>query len=188
MKESIYKHMLAIRMQRVGRKGHPEFRVVVQDSRLTPTSGRIVARLGHVNPHTKAVIIDKEMTKKYLDNGAQPSPRVVRMLQSEKITLPSWVVVADNGKKRSIKNSEKLRRNRPAEEKVEETPAPELKVEELNVEGPAEESATELKVEELNVESSESEVAETATVTVAEEPAVEAEVVETAPEEPPTEA
>jgi len=170
MKESIYKHMLAIRMQRVGRKGHPEFRVVVQDSRLTPTSGRIVARLGHVNPHTKAVIIDKEMTKKYLDNGAQPSPRVVRMLQSEKITLPSWVVVADNGKKRSIKNSEKLRRNRPAEEKVEETPAPEL------------------KVEELNVESSESEVAETATVTVAEEPAVEAEVVETAPEEPPTEA
>jgi hypothetical protein len=36
--------MLAIRMQRTGRKGHAMFRVVVQDSRLTPSSGRVVAK------------------------------------------------------------------------------------------------------------------------------------------------
>lgn len=48
--------MLAIRMQRVGRKGHPEYRVVVQDARLTPSSGRVVARVGHYNPHTKSTL------------------------------------------------------------------------------------------------------------------------------------
>ena len=112
--------MLAIRMQRVGRKGHPEFRVVVQDARLTPTSGRIVARIGHVNPHSKAVTLDKEKAEYYLSNGAQPSPRVVRMLVSEKVTLPDWVVVPSNDKKRSIKNTDKLRRNQPVAEVVEE--------------------------------------------------------------------
>ena len=163
--------MLAIRMQRVGRKGHPEFRVVVQDSRLTPTSGRIVARLGHVNPHTKTVIIDKEKVEKYLNNGAQPSPRVVRMLQSEKIALPAWVVVADNDKKRSIKNTEKLRRNRPAEEKVEEL---EAKIEESESEN--EEVVAESKVEESKVEETTEATApveETPVEAIAEEPATE---------------
>ena len=114
--------MLAIRMQRVGRKGHPEFRVVVQDARLTPTRGRVVAKLGHVNPHSKSTTIDKEKVEFYLNNGAQPSPRVVRVLQSEKIKLPEWVTVPSADKKRAIKNSDKLRRNRPAEEVVEEAP------------------------------------------------------------------
>ena len=35
--------MLAIRMQRTGRKGHAQFRVIVQESRRTPTSGNVVA-------------------------------------------------------------------------------------------------------------------------------------------------
>lgn len=158
-KESTYKHMLAIRMQRVGRKGHPEFRVVVQDSRLSPTSGRFVARLGHVNPHTKATTLDKVKTEQYLNNGAQPSPRVVRMLQAEKISLPAWVVVSDNSKKRNIKNTDKLRRNRPVEEKVEE---------------PKEEVVAES--EEVAVEP------ETATEEVVEEPTAEAEPETAVPE------
>jgi len=112
--------MLAIRMQRVGRKGHPEFRVVVQDSRTSPTSERVVARIGHYNPHTKAVTLDKEKIAFYLKNGAQPSPRVIRLLQTEKITIPEWVEIPALDKKRTIKNPEKLRRNRPAEEVAEE--------------------------------------------------------------------
>lgn len=136
--------MLAIRMQRVGRKGHPEFRVVVQDSRVTPTSGRIVARVGSVNPHTKTVALDKEKVEYYLKNGARPSERVVRMLQSEKFKLPEWVELPANTKKRSIKNVEKLRRNRPVEEVAEETPvADEAAVEESAPEAPvAEETPT----------------------------------------------
>jgi small subunit ribosomal protein S16 len=116
--------MLAIRMQRVGRKGHPEYRVVVQDARLTPSSGRVVARVGHYNPHTKQTTLDKEKVEYYLTNGAKPSPRVVGILVSEKVALPSWVEKPTASKKRSIRNAEKLRRNQPKEEIVAEEEAP----------------------------------------------------------------
>lgn len=105
--------MLAIRYQRTGRKGHAQFRVIVQDSRRSPSSGQVVAQIGHVDPHTKVVTIDKEKAKFYLDNGAQPSDRVARMLKGEGVKLPSWVSIT-NTQKRAIKNPEKLRKNRPA--------------------------------------------------------------------------
>ncbi len=107
--------MLVIRLQRTGRKGHAQFRVVVQDSRRTPTSGRIVAALGSYNPHNKEVILDKEKAALYLKNGAQPSDRVVRLLQAEKVALPAWVKLPTT-KEGKLRNAEKLRRNRPAEE------------------------------------------------------------------------
>ncbi len=107
--------MLVIRMQRTGRSGHAQFRVVVQDSRRTPTSGKIVAQLGHYNPHTKQTVLDKDKLAIYLKNGAQPSERVARLLKSEGVKLPVWVVLPEN-KERAIRNPEKLRRNRPAEE------------------------------------------------------------------------
>ncbi len=105
--------MLAIRLQRTGRKGHAQFRVVVQDSRRTPTSGNIVVSLGSFNPHTKQLVIDKEKASFYLKNGAQPSERIVRLLQSEKIALPAWVETPSK-KEGKIKSPEKLRANRPA--------------------------------------------------------------------------
>jgi small subunit ribosomal protein S16 len=108
--------MLAIRMQRTGRKGHAMFRVVVQDSRRTPSSGRVVALLGSYDPHTKAVQLEKDKADFYLKNGAQPSERVVRLFQSEGVTLPSWVKSASNDRARTIRNPEKLRRNQPKEE------------------------------------------------------------------------
>jgi small subunit ribosomal protein S16 len=125
--------MLAIRMQRTGRKGLASFRVVVQDSKFAPNSGRVVAKLGHYNPHTKVSVIDKELSQKYLNSGAQPSPRVVRLLKEHEVTLPDWVKQPSDTKKRSIKNQDKLRKNRPVEEKA---PAPEA-------EQPAEPEATE---------------------------------------------
>jgi len=113
--------MLAIRLQRTGRKGHAMFRVVVQDSRRTPTSGKIVAQLGTYDPHAKTVTIDSEKASFYLSNGAQPSPRAVRLLQGEGVKLPSWVAVSDK-KTGAIRNPEKLRRNQPKEEIAAEKP------------------------------------------------------------------
>ncbi|HSW80664.1 MAG TPA: 30S ribosomal protein S16 [Candidatus Saccharimonadales bacterium] len=112
-------------MQRTGRKGHAMFRVVVQDSRFTPTSGRIVANVGSYDPHSKAVAINKDKIVYYLDHGAQPSDRVVKMLTSEGVKLPDWVEKPSKDKKRVIRNVEKLRRNRPEEpvEKSDEKPA-----------------------------------------------------------------
>lgn len=117
--------MLAIRMQRTGRKGHPQFRVIVQEARLSPASGRVVKALGSYNPHTKTAVIDKDATVTFLKNGAQPSPRIVKLLTSEGIKMPAWVEKADTKKKKAIKNTDKLRRNRPAEEVIEEPKAEE---------------------------------------------------------------
>ena len=111
--------MLAIRFQRVGRKNHAEFRVVVQEARRSPSSGRIVAQVGHYNPHTKATTLDKEKAAFYLNNGAQPSPRVAGLFKNQGVELPSWVRI-DTSKNRSIKNADKLRRNKPAEEVIAE--------------------------------------------------------------------
>ena len=46
--------MLAIRLQRNGRKALPLYRIVVQEAQRHPLSGRIVAQVGSYNPHTKA--------------------------------------------------------------------------------------------------------------------------------------
>jgi small subunit ribosomal protein S16 len=82
--------MLVIRMQRTGRRGHAQFRVVVQDARRTPTSGNIVASLGHFDPHTKTSVLAKDKAKFYLDHGARPSDRAARLLKSEGVKLPEW--------------------------------------------------------------------------------------------------
>lgn len=111
-------------MQRTGRKGHAQFRVVVQDSRVTPTSGRVVAGLGSYNPHTKEAVLDNEKAAFYLKNGAQPSERVAVLFKKEGIKLPKWVELADK-KQKTTKNVEKLRKNRPAEPVTEAAPAAE---------------------------------------------------------------
>ncbi len=126
--------MLAIRMQRLGRKGHPTYRVVVQDSRQTPTSGKYVALLGSYDPHTKTTTLVKEKATFYLDHGAQPSPRVVRLLQSEGVKLPSWVKTEASTKTRTIRNPEKLRKNNPVEAVAEEISEPEAETTEPTVE------------------------------------------------------
>lgn len=106
--------MLTIRMQRTGRSGHAMFRVVVQDSRQTPTSGKVVAQLGSYDPHAKVLALDKEKAAFYLEHGAQPSDRAARLLSGEGVKLPSWVVV--NEKKQSkLRHPEKLRSNQPKE-------------------------------------------------------------------------
>src|ERR1700761_4291609 len=108
--------MLVIRLQRTGCKGHAQFRVVVQDSRRTPTSGKIVAQLGTYDPHTKTVTLNKERATHYLEHGAQPSDRVVLLLKTEGIKLPKWVVEPSK-KTGQIRHADKLRRNRPPEPK-----------------------------------------------------------------------
>ena len=98
------------------------FRMVVQESRLTPTSGKVVANLGSYDPHAKAVTLDKEKASFYLGHGAQPSDRVARLLKNEGVELPSWVSLAES-KKRTVRNPEKLRKNQPKEEAVEQPEA-----------------------------------------------------------------
>lgn len=118
--------MLAIRLQRLGRKAYPVYRLAVQEAQRHPSSGRVVAYVGTYNPHTKAANVNVAEAQKYLDNGAQPTPRVVKLLKEAGVKLPKWVKEFDANKQKSVKNAEKLRKNAPREEEAaEETVAPE---------------------------------------------------------------
>lgn len=125
--------MLAIRLQRLGRKGYPVYRLAVQEAQRHPSSGRVVTYVGTYNPHTKEATVQVETAQKYLDNGAQPTPRVVKLLKDAGVKLPSWVKEPASDKQKAIRNAEKLRRNQPKEE-VEETPAEEPATEEAPAE------------------------------------------------------
>ncbi len=114
--------MLAIRLQRVGRKGYPVYRLAVQEAQRHPSSGRVVAYVGSYNPHTKEANVQVEAVQKYLNNGAQPTPRVVKLLKAAGVSLPKWVKEPTADKKKDVKNLEKLRKNQPKEEITEEAP------------------------------------------------------------------
>lgn len=163
--------MLTLRLQRVGRSGYPQYRLIAQDSRRTPTSGKVAAYLGSYNPHSKAATFDKEKIDFYLKNGAQPSPRVAVLLKKEGVKLPSWVP-APVKKERTTKNPEKLRKNRPAEPAAEEKPA-----EPAEAEAPAEtgdEEATDTTEAPKDEAAEAADTPESADVAAAEEKADEA--------------
>ncbi len=104
-------------MQRRGRSGHAMFRMVVQDSQRTPTSGKVVAYIGSFDPHTKTLQLDKEKIGFYIDHGAQPSDRVLKLLKQEKMKLPAWAIAA-NQKHGRVRNPSKRRSTAPAKEKA----------------------------------------------------------------------
>lgn len=108
--------MLAIRLQRVGRMGYPTYRIAVQESQRHPSSGRVVAYVGSYNPHTKTSNVQVEVAQKYLDNGAQPTPRVAKLIAEAGVKLPNWVKGVSADKQKAIRNPEKLRKNQPKEE------------------------------------------------------------------------
>ena len=117
--------MLAIRLQRVGRAGYPTYRLAVQESQRHPSSGRVVAYVGSYNPHTKAVTVQVEAAQKYINNGAQPTPRVAELIKEAGVNLPAWADKKLVEKKKAIRNPEKLRKNQPKEEVPAEEPATE---------------------------------------------------------------
>jgi len=71
-----------IRLKRMGAKKKPFYRIVAADSRA-PRDGRFIEELGYYNPMTEEaeVKIDAEKTKKWLDNGAQPTDTVRALLK-----------------------------------------------------------------------------------------------------------
>jgi small subunit ribosomal protein S16 len=77
--------MLMMRLQRVGRKNDPSYRVVVTDKRTGPKSNKHVDLLGSFNPKSGAVQIDGEKAKYWLSQGVKPSITLHNMLVSNKV-------------------------------------------------------------------------------------------------------
>ncbi len=77
--------MLMMRLQRVGRKNDPSYRLVVVDKRSGPKSNNHIDHLGSYNPKQNQVQIDGEKAKHWLANGVQPSDTVYNLLITNKI-------------------------------------------------------------------------------------------------------
>ena len=71
-----------IRLRRMGQKKAPFYRVVVSDSR-SPRDGKSIEEIGTYDPNVEpsAIKIDAEAAKKWLNNGAQPTETVAKLLK-----------------------------------------------------------------------------------------------------------
>ena len=78
--------MLKIRLRRMGSKKDAFYRVVVSDSRKTPT-GRFLEILGTYDPGTDpaAVNLDVPRIEEWISKGALPSDTVKRLLAKAKV-------------------------------------------------------------------------------------------------------
>lgn len=77
--------MLKMRLQRIGRKNNPSYRVLIVDSRQGPKSGKFVDHIGSYDPKADQVAIDGEKAKTWIAKGVQVSPTVHNLLVSQKI-------------------------------------------------------------------------------------------------------
>ena len=77
--------MLMMRLQRVGRKNNPAYRVVVVDKRASTKSNKTIDLIGNYNPKLGQITINGEKAKQWLAQGVQASDTVHNMLISQKI-------------------------------------------------------------------------------------------------------
>jgi small subunit ribosomal protein S16 len=74
--------MLKIRLQRLGRKKHASYRVVVMES-LSKRNGRPVDFLGFYNPNTKQLKLSDSKIKLWVNNGAKMTNTVAYLLKKK---------------------------------------------------------------------------------------------------------
>jgi len=117
-----------IKLQKIGAKNQPCFRVVVQDE-SSSTVGRVVEILGQYHPlrEPTAFEVDREKTLEWIKKGAKPTEKV-RILLGKAGILPPVDLAALPKKK---KKSEAEKPAEPASTEVaagkEEKPAAEAK-------------------------------------------------------------
>lgn len=75
------KTMLKIRLKRLGRKKAPSYRIIVINS-TTKREGKPVQELGHYNPQTKAMMLDKAAALDWITKGAQPTDTVKYLIEN----------------------------------------------------------------------------------------------------------
>ena len=78
--------MVKIRLNRMGAKRQPFYRVVVADSR-SPRDGRFIEIVGNYDPtkNPAVVNIDEEKVISWIQNGAQPTDTVRSLLSKQGI-------------------------------------------------------------------------------------------------------
>ncbi len=77
--------MVIIRLQRIGRKNHAEFRVVVTEHTRAAKKSNYIEVVGSYNPHRDTVSLKAEKIKEWIAKGAQVSDTVFNILVSQKV-------------------------------------------------------------------------------------------------------
>ena len=137
--------MLKLRLSRGGTKKRPVYKVVVADSRFA-RDGRFIEKVGFFNPllpkdKKERVGLEAERIKYWLDQGAQPTTRVARILgENELMKMPA------NGNnpikavpKKERKKEEAPKTEAPKTEAAAEAPKEEAPKTEAAAEAPKEE-------------------------------------------------
>lgn len=106
-----------IRLQRIGRKNDPSFRMLVLEKTSSPKAGTYTAQVGTYNPRTKAFTVDIEAVKGWMAKGAQLSPSLSNLLISKGLI---------EGKKQAVIAKSELEKN-VAKRAAEEAAAKEAK-------------------------------------------------------------
>ena len=115
---------MKIRLARGGSKKRPFYAIVASDSR-SPRDGRFIEKLGVYNPllakdDEKRVVMNLERINYWLGQGAQPTDRVARFLESAGVrekTVRNNPKAAVPGKQMAERAAKKAARNAaPAEE------------------------------------------------------------------------
>ncbi len=105
--------MLKIRLQRVGRKHEPAFRLVLTDSENSSKSGKFKEILGSYDPRKTGESLDGERIKYWLSKGVSPTPGIYNLLIEKGII---------SGDKIHVSRSAKMVEAGPAPEATPEVP------------------------------------------------------------------
>ncbi|OGI63346.1 30S ribosomal protein S16 [Candidatus Nomurabacteria bacterium RIFCSPHIGHO2_01_FULL_40_12] len=97
--------MLKIRLQRIGRKNDPSFRVVLTDSKNSTKSGRFLEILGTYNPKAGEKILIADRIKYWMSKGAKCSDTMHNFLVHDKVIEGKKVNVLPK-KKPTVKRKE----------------------------------------------------------------------------------
>ncbi|MBU2542046.1 30S ribosomal protein S16 [Patescibacteria group bacterium] len=157
--------MLVIRLQRLGKKKQPTYRLVVSE-KTKDTQANSLEILGHYNPifSGKTLELKEERIKYWLSKGAQASDTVHNLLVKAGVVSGDKKKVVFITKRRQIKINEKTEANKAVEEdkKVKAKEAAKAKAEEVakTEETPVEEKVEEVKKEEVKEEAPAEEVKE----------------------------
>jgi small subunit ribosomal protein S16 len=115
--------MLAIKLQRIGKKHQPSYRVVVAEKR-SKMAAPPVEDLGSYNPFTKATTVKKERVLHWVKMGAQPTITANNLLVKEGVITGKAISVKMPKAVAKVPVIEE-KAAAPAEEVVSEAPATE---------------------------------------------------------------
>ena len=126
---------MKIRLARGGSKKRPFYRIVAADSRM-PRDGRFIEKLGTYNPllpkdSEERVKMNMERVQYWMDQGAQPTDRISRMLEAAGVVA-----------KKDRNNPQKAEPGKKAQERAEEKAAKAAEAADAAA-APAEEAAAE---------------------------------------------